>query len=115
VPASIKDGIASAAVKYAKVAAASSGNNTLVGAVVGKKIRVLAYNLSAAGAVNAKFQTAAGGTDLTGLKYLAAAGGMASAPYNEKGWFETAAGELLNLNLSAAVAVGGELVYAEVN
>ncbi len=70
--------------------------------------------LSGAGAVNAKFQDGAGGTDLTGLKYLAAAGGSASGPFNPAGWFETSPGTLLNLNLSGAVAVGGELVYMEV-
>lgn len=100
--------------KYAKIAASSSGNNTLVAAVTSKKIRVLAYNFMGAGAVNAKFQDGAGGTDLTGLKYIDAAGGGIAASYNPVGWFETTANTLLNLNLSGAVAVGGELVYVEV-
>jgi hypothetical protein len=100
--------------KYAAIAASTSGNNTLVAAVTGKKIRVLAYNLMGNGAVNAKFQSGAGGTDLTGLKYVAAAGGGICAPYNPVGWFETGSNTLLNLNLSAAVAVGGEIVYVEV-
>lgn len=101
-------------IKRAPIAVSSSGNNTLVTAVTGKKIRVLAYNLSGAGAVNAKFQDGAGGTDLTGPKYIAAAGGFASGPFNPAGWFETSPGTLLNLNLSSGVAVGGELVYMEV-
>jgi hypothetical protein len=101
-------------VKYAAIAASSSGNNTIVAAVTSKKIRVLAYNLMGNGAVNAKWQSGAGGTDLTGLKYIAAAGGGICAPYNKDGWFETASGALLNLNLSGAVAVGGELTYIEV-
>lgn len=100
--------------KFAKIAASSSGDNTLVAAVTSKKIRVLAYKLSGAGAVNAKFQSGASGTDLTGLTYIAAAGGGQVAPFNPVGWFETAAGALLNLNLSGAVAVGGELVYVEI-
>lgn len=100
--------------KFAKIAASSSGDNTLVAAVTGKKIRVIAYNLMANGAVNAKFQSGASGTDLTGLKYCGAAGDGVCANYNPVGWFETAAGSLLNLNLSGAVAVGGELVYVEV-
>lgn len=99
--------------KFAAIAASSSGNNTLIAAVTGKKIRVLAYNLITNAAVNAKFQTGAGGTDLTGLKYFAANGGIC-APFNPLGWFETASAALLNLNLSGAVAVGGELVYVEV-
>jgi hypothetical protein len=100
--------------KFAAIAASSSGNNTLVAAVSAKKIRVLAYNLIGNGAVNAKFQSGASGTDLTGLKYIAAAGGGICAPYNPVGWFETGSNTLLNLNLSGAVAVGGELVYVEV-
>lgn len=99
--------------KFAAIAASSSGNNTLIAAVTGKKIRVLAYNIIANAAVNAKFQSAAGGTDLTGLKYFSANGGIC-APFNPLGWFETASAALLNLSLSGAVAVGGELVYVEV-
>lgn len=100
--------------KFAKIAASSSGNNTLVSAVTSKKIRVLAYNFTAAGAVNAKFQDGAGGTDLTGLTYCDAAGAGKVAGFNPVGWFETSSNTLLNLNLSGAVAVGGELVYVEV-
>lgn len=110
----MKNGNTSLTPKFAKIAASSSGNNTLIAAVASKKIRVLAYNLMGNGAVNAKFQDGAGGTDLTGLKYIAAAGGGICAPFNPIGWFETTANTLLNLNLSGAVAVGGEIVYVEV-
>jgi hypothetical protein len=110
----IYDGTTALVPKFAVIAASSSGNNTLVAAVASKKIRVLAYNFIGNGAVNAKFQSGAGGTDLTGLKYIAAAGGGICAPYNPLGWFETASNTLLNLNLSGAVAVGGELTYIEV-
>lgn len=101
--------------KFAKIAAASSGNNALVAAVTSKKIRVLEYNFIANGTVNAKFQSDGAGTpvDLTGLKYCVANVGL-SAPFSPVGWFESASGKSLDLNLSAAVAVGGELVYVEV-
>lgn len=99
--------------KYSKIAASSTGNNTVVAAVTGKKIRVLAVNFSASAAVNVKFQSGAGGTDITGLYYLAANGGFV-LPYNPLGWFETAAASLLNLNLSGDVAVGGSVTYIEV-
>lgn len=101
--------------KFAVIAAASSGNNAIVGAVAGKKIRVLAYNFIASGSVNAKFQSDGGGTpvDKTGLKYCVANSGLV-APYCQVGWFETAVGKSLDLNLSGATAVGGELVYVEV-
>ena len=99
--------------KFATIAASSSGNNTLIAAVTSKKIRVVACSFMANGTVNAKFQGGAGGTDLTGLFYMVAnTGGV--LPYNPVGWFETAATTLLNLNLSAAVAVGGCITYVEV-
>lgn len=99
--------------KFAVIAASSSGNNTLVAAVTSKKIRVLAAAFTANGTVNAKFQSGAGGTDLTGLFYMVVnTGGV--LPFNPAGWFETASNTLLNLNLSAAVAVGGSLTYIEV-
>lgn len=99
--------------KFAAIAAASSGNNTLVAAVTSKKIRVLAASFIANGTVNAKFQSGASGTDLSGLFYLVAnTGGV--LPFCPAGWLESASGVLLNLNLSAAIAVGGTLTYIEV-
>lgn len=99
--------------KFAAIAASTSGNNTLIAAVTSKKIRVLAVAFMADGAVNAKFQSGAGGTDLSGLFYMVANTG-AALPYNPAGWFETASNTLLNLNLSAAIAVGGCITYIEV-
>lgn len=92
------------------IAASASGDNTLVSAVTGKKIRVHGYVLSASAAVNAKFRS--GTTDVTGLLYPGANGGaVAPRAFSPDGWFETVAGQALVLNLSAAVAVGGHLVY----
>lgn len=99
------------AVKYASIAASSSGANSIVAAVASKKIRVLNYVIVANAAVNAKWQSAS--TDKTGLSYLAANGGVSSG-YAPSGHFETAVNEALNLNLSGAVAVGGHLSYIEV-
>lgn len=99
--------------KFATIAASSSGNNTLIAAVTSKKIRVLAAAFMSNGTVNAKFQSGAGGTDLTGLFYMVAnTGGV--LPYNPAGWFETGSNTLLNFNLSGAVAVGGCITYIEV-
>jgi hypothetical protein len=101
--------------KFAKITSSSSGNNALVAAVTSKKIRVLAYNFMANGTVNAKFQGDGAGApaDITGLKYCVANVGIV-APFNPLGWFETASGKSLDMNLSAAIAIGGELVYVEV-
>lgn len=92
---------------------AASGDNQVVAAVAGKKILVLGFFLVAAGAVTARFESGAGGTALTGQMVLAA-NSQLSVPYNPAGWFETAAGAALNLELSAATSVDGALVYVEV-
>lgn len=100
--------------QYAVIAAASIGDNTLVAAVAGKKIRVIAALLVASGgAITVRFESAAGGTALSGLMNLGADGQL-PLPENGFGWFETVAGELLNLELSAATSVDGVLVYEEI-
>lgn len=105
-------------VKYAPVAAASSGANTLLAAVTGKKIRVLSLALIGAAAVNLYFTSAAAGAVIFGGSTnkiaIAAAGDGFVLPLNEHGWFETVAGELLNMNLSGAVVVSGGFTYIEV-
>lgn len=100
--------------QYAVISAASSGDNTLVAAVTGKKIRVLSFFFSCAGAVVVRFESNAGGTALTGVMSRAGSG-WASASFNPEGWFQTAAGQLLNLELSAAVQVSGALTYVLVD
>ena len=99
--------------KFAKIDTASSGNNTIVAAVAGKKIRVLSYKLVCSGAVTVKFQSGAGGTDLEGGAAYGANGGVMASEC-EGGYFETAASTLLNLNLSSAVQVSGHVTYEEV-
>lgn len=84
--------------------ATTSGDNTIIAAVTGKKIRVLSFWLSPASAVNAKF-TSSTTTDLTKLIYMANASIPVVFPMNEAGWFETVAGELLGMNLSGSVIV----------
>lgn len=101
-------------VKHAVISASSSGDNTLVAAVTGKKLRVLSYSFVVTGAVTVRFESAAGGTALTGQMPFAAAGDCWSPGYDPHGHFETVAGELLNLELSGAVAVNGHLSYVEV-
>lgn len=103
-----------AIVKRVVIAAASSGDNTLVAAVTGKKIRVLAAQMTMTGtAVTIRFESGAGTTALTGLM-TPLQGTSITLPYNPHGWVETAAGALLNLELGGAQAVGGVLTYIEV-
>lgn len=91
----------------------SSGNNTIVSAVAGKKIIVLGYVTVCAGAVSVRWQSS-GGTILDGPCAFAANGG-AAPPMAECGHFETVAGEGLVINLGGAVQVGGHVVYGLVN
>lgn len=102
-----------AKIKYAVIDAASSGDNTIVSAVTAKKIRVLSLFLIADGTVTTRFESGASGTALTGQMSLTAQAGYALG-FNPGGWFETAAGSLLNLELSGAVSVDGSLSYIEV-
>jgi len=90
---------------------AASGDNTLVAAQTGKRIIVHQLFLVAAGAVNVRFESGAGGTALTGQMNFAANGGIV-LPFSEQGWFETAQSTLLNLELSGAVSVDGSLKYS---
>lgn len=99
--------------KYAAISASSSGDNTLVAAVSGKKIRVLACVLMSAGTVTATFKSANGGTSISGAYPFIAQAGLVM-PFSEGGWMETVAGQLLNLSLNGAVAVTGNLVYQEI-
>jgi len=96
----------------AAISAASSGDNTLVAAVSGEKIKVLGVVLVAVGNVVARFESGAGGTALSGQMSLIA-GTPLVLPVMPAGyhWMETAAGALLNLELSDAVQVSGVLVY----
>ena len=100
--------------KRAVIDAASIGDNTLVAAVTGKKIRVYQVVLIAGGTTTVRFESAAGGTALTGQLNLVANVGF-STGWCPAGHFQTLAGELLNLELSAAVTVDGWLIYAEVD
>ena len=99
---------------FAIIDAATSGNNTLLSAQgSGNKIRVHALYLVAAGTVNARFESGADGTALSGQMNLVANTGFV-LPYNPLGWFETAGNALLNLELSAAVSVDGGFQYTVV-
>jgi len=101
-------------VKYAVINANTSGNNTVVAAVASKRIRVLSMWIICTSAGDVRWESAAGGTALTGQAPVAANGGYV-LPYNEGGWFQTVAGELLNLELSGTLDCNGSLSYVEVS
>jgi hypothetical protein len=97
--------------KFAKIEATASGQTTVVDGVTGKKIRVLRMGYTASAATSVKWQSAS--TDLTGSETMVA-GAKGGASYCEVGVIETAAGEDLNISLSATATVGGMLTYVEV-
>ena len=97
-------------VQYATINATTSGNTQVVGAVSGKRIRVIAYAVIANATVSIKFQS--GTTDITGSMRVVEGGGIAHA--YDGGLFQTAVGQALNINLSANATVGGYVVYREV-
>lgn len=96
------------------IAAASSGDNTLLAAQgSGNIIVVHQVLLVAASAVTVRFESGAGGTALTGQMAIAANQGFV-LPFSPIGWFRTAANALLNLELSSAVSCAGVFSYTVV-
>lgn len=97
-------------VKTASVDASSLGSNEVVPAVSGKSINVLAVAVVSKLANDVKFLSAA--TQIGPTLPLGANGGFV-LPHNPYGWFNTASGEALNLNLSVATATGVLVTYIE--
>ena len=91
----------------------NAGDNTLVEAVAGKVILVLALILVPAAAMAVRFESGAGGAALTGVMNIGAKDPLV-LPYNPEGWFETESSELLNLELGGAQQTSGCLSYVEV-
>ena len=107
--------VAGSPLKRAIIDAASAGDNEVVAAVTGKKIRVHSLYLvnGHTATQTVRFESGAGGTALSGQMILGANGGLVLND-NEKGWFETAAGAALNLELAGGTTVDGGLTYSEV-
>ncbi len=92
------------------VTVSSIGSNTVVAAVAGARYRVLAVVAVSTLANSVKLMSAA--TDITATFPLGANGGLV-LPFNEHGWCETAVGEALNVNLSAATSTGVQVHYVK--
>lgn len=95
----------------AAVQAATLGDNELVAAVAGQRIRVLSGMLVASGGANTvRLESDPGGDALTGLIDLPADGQL-PIHHDPIGAVETNAGEALNLELAAGTAVAGWINY----
>lgn len=104
--------------KFAAIAAATSGDNSLVAAVSAKKIRVLAMFILAGAAGNIYFTSAASGTVIFGgstNKICLATNTGFVLPFNPLGWFENSStNQALVMNASSTGPFSGGLVYVEV-
>ena len=110
--ASAFNGATAVTPQYAAIGASSAGATTVVAGVAGKRVYILRWSLSANGAVNINWQSHTTTGTATGLHYLTQFASCGGA-YCPLGIFATAVGEGLDINLSAAVAVGGELTFAQ--
>jgi hypothetical protein len=95
-------------VQKAVYTSSSSGDNSAIAAAAGARFRVLAVSVNAVAANLITFKSAT--TAISGVMPLAA-GVQMVLPYTEHGWFETAIGEALQINQSAASAVGAQILY----
>jgi hypothetical protein len=97
--------------KMAKIDHAASGDNTIISAVAGKKIKVYAVVLVVSGAVNCKWKS--GSNDISGDMNFNGKGEGYSQDINPPAFLlvNTNVNEALILNLSAAVAVDGYVCY----
>lgn len=89
----------------AAIATGAAGNTQIVPSSGSKRVRVKRVSLMASGNVSVKFTDAHG--DLTGLYPLVASTGFVMGPDDDEWWFQSTAGDPLNINLSAGVTVGG--------
>jgi hypothetical protein len=97
---------------FAPIDVAGSGDNTLVSAVPGKRIKVLHYTLTTDAAVALRFKSGPN-SNLSGAASLGLNGSISTGIGSPgSAWIlETAAGEALVLNLGLAVGVRGHLTY----
>ena len=92
------------------VSATGAGTTGIVEGVAGKCIHILSLFLTSELDANIKFQS--GSTDLSGVVYLAARGGMVIA-HQPFAIFSTAVGEDFNLYRTATANIGGSVVYVQ--
>lgn len=87
-----------------------SGSTTVVPAVPGLRIRVIAMDLVSSISVTIQWQSSTGPTIISGPQAFAANGGIVR-PFNQAGWFQTLVGDALLISLSGGAVVGGNITY----
>jgi hypothetical protein len=101
-------------VKFAAFSATADGDNTIVAAVGGKKIRVLGYLVIATGAGVVTLQDITTGTDRAAIRSGGDGQGAVFVGSLECPAFDTATGEGLEVNNPAGVDSHGHVTYIEV-
>lgn len=100
--------------KFAIINHNVSGDNTLIAAIPGKRIKVLQY--TAGCDQNADIYFKSGNTRITGPIFFAASTSISSSygagtPAGLVPLFETAPGEALVMNINGAKTIGGHITY----
>ena len=93
----------------------AAADTTVVAAVTSKRIKVISLVVNAGTTASVvKFESGTGGDDISGSLSLAA-NATVVLPEAPSGWFETDAGDLLNIEVTGGDAiVSGHLNYLEV-
>jgi tetrahydromethanopterin S-methyltransferase subunit H len=98
-------------VQHSAIDLSAAADGVVVPALANTSIVVLGFYLVAGGgANNLRFKSSTGPTNLSGLLGLAANGGIV-IPRSDIPLFKTPVGDGLLLNLSAATAVGGGVIW----
>lgn len=98
-------------VRFAKIDTSTSGDQTVAAAVAGKRILVTSLVLNPAAETDLTFKS--GSTEIVdfgGFKGTDEPPGLGLS-FNPHGYFETAAGEALVMNVNGSVAVRGFVNY----
>lgn len=94
------------------VNATAGTDNQLVAAVTGKRIRVLAYDISNVGTAATNITFKSGADAIYPTIQSGANGGGRICPDMDYGWCETAVGSALNATLGSGSAQGIQIIYA---
>ena len=100
-------------VKYASVIATSDGDNQIVTAVTGRRIRGVGATFAVNAQGTAQWQDD-GGANMSGAASYAQYGGYSADSDPNIGLFQTAVGQGVDLNMGAGVDGLGHFAYLEV-
>ena len=100
-------------VKVASTSVSSSGDNTIVSGVASRLLTVLAWAVQAQGTVTVRWENGSG-TNISAPWKLQDREGVVRGPAGSGHFYmQSASGQALVLNLSAAITVGVEVAYVE--